>query len=116
MSYSVDLTRPLNFEHQVEVAGCFCQWNNQILLLRRHPDKPQGGTWGLPAGKLETGETPKMAVIREVAEEVGLDIQEGLKEVGKIYIQREFAIPSIEKNRLVMPSMSTTILLEFEGN
>ena len=89
VNYSIYQTPPPNFTPQVEVAGCFCQWNDQVLFLKRHQDKPQGSTWGLPAGKLEKGESPSEAAIREVAEEVGLDVREELEEVGKIYIRLE---------------------------
>jgi 8-oxo-dGTP pyrophosphatase MutT (NUDIX family) len=89
MSYSIYQIPPPDFTPQVAVAGCFCRWNDQVLFLKRHQNKPQGSTWGLPAGKLEIGESPKEAAIREVAEEVGFDIREGLEEVGKIYIQLE---------------------------
>ncbi|MHB2022304.1 MAG: NUDIX hydrolase [Mycobacteriales bacterium] len=43
----------------------------RLLLVRRgHP--PQAGTWSLPGGRVEAGETPERAVIRELAEETGL--------------------------------------------
>jgi 8-oxo-dGTP diphosphatase len=42
------------------------------LLLLRHPQKPQGNTWGAPGGKIETGENPKEAVIREIREEIAV--------------------------------------------
>jgi mutator protein MutT len=87
MKYSISLEPPNDFHPTVEVAGCFCQWHDKILFLKRHREKPQGSTWGLPAGKLEVGETPRQAVIREVAEEVGLDVSEGLKEWCKMYIR-----------------------------
>lgn len=37
--------------------------------------KSQNGEWGLPAGAIEMGETPRQAVIREVAEETGLLVE-----------------------------------------
>ncbi len=82
----VFLQPPDDFHSNVEVAGCFCEWEDKILLLKRHPDKPQGNTWGVPAGKLEKNETPRMAVIREVQEEVGLDIEDdSLEFLGVLY-------------------------------
>lgn len=44
-------------------------YNGRIPLLRNEHDE-----WVLPGGKLEPGETPEHAVIREVAEELGLTI------------------------------------------
>ena len=42
----------------------------------------------MPAGKVESGETPRNAVIREVFEEVGLNIDaDDLEEIGKLYMR-----------------------------
>ena len=46
--------------------------DGRILLQRRTDD----GTWGLPGGLLEIGEAPEEAVVREVSEEMGLEIGE----------------------------------------
>lgn len=43
----------------------------EILLIRR----ADGGTWDLPGGAVEPGETPSAAVVREVREETGLDVR-----------------------------------------
>ncbi|MBA2390072.1 MAG: NUDIX domain-containing protein [Geodermatophilaceae bacterium] len=42
------------------------------LLLIRRGRPPDVGCWSLPGGRIEPGETPRQAVIREVAEETGL--------------------------------------------
>lgn len=86
MEYSVFKEKPENFQVHFEASGCFCYSGKKILFLRRNPEKPQGNTWGVPGGKLEKNETPKMAVIREVYEEVGLNINdERLEIIDKIY-------------------------------
>ncbi len=87
MEYTVFFEKPLHFTAHVEAAGCYLWCQNKLLLLRRHPSKPQGNTWGVPAGKLEHNETPKEAVIREIQEEIGVDISQDVLEVGKLYIQ-----------------------------
>ncbi len=47
----------------------------KILLLRRSETaKVFGGYWHLPTGKVEAGESPRQAAIRECAEEVGLTL------------------------------------------
>jgi mutator protein MutT len=48
--------------------------NDQILLLRRAHTKLFDGFWSLPAGKVEHGETPQQALIREAHEELGITI------------------------------------------
>jgi 8-oxo-dGTP pyrophosphatase MutT (NUDIX family) len=55
-------------------------------MLLRHPEKLAGNTWGVPAGKLEKDENPTAAVIREIWEEVGIDISgEGLAFLRTLY-------------------------------
>ncbi len=69
-------TPPEGFFPKMEVAGCFCEYGGKVLLLLRNPQKPQGNTWCIPGGKLEKGETPAQAILREVREETGLSIPE----------------------------------------
>lgn len=46
--------------------------DDRLLLLRRAPDARLGpDLWGLPAGKIEPGETPAAAADREMREEIG---------------------------------------------
>lgn len=88
MNYSIFTHPPKDFNPTVEAAGCYCEFEDKILLLKRHPDRPQGNTWGVPGGKLEKGEDPRAAVIREIREEVGLDIaDDGLVEIGRLYVR-----------------------------
>ncbi len=80
--------RPENFVPTVEVAGCFCEHEGKFLLLKRHPKKPQGNQWGMPAGKLESQEDPKQGVIREVLEETGLQLKPNeVKLLGSLYVK-----------------------------
>ncbi len=105
-------TKPNDFTSDKNVVTCFIESNNYFLLVKRHPKTTQGGKWCLPGGKLEKGETYKEGVIREVYEEVGIELTPSLtEEHGKLYIQRhdsEFimhlfsfsfeALPKIELN------------------
>lgn len=86
MEYAVYEQKPAGFTAQVEAAGGYLWCQNRLLLVRRHENKPQGGTWGIPAGKLEANESPKEAAIREVQEEVGVDISSNLESMGELYI------------------------------
>jgi len=56
---------------KLRTAGCFIEYDGKFVILHRHPEKSQGDTWGLPAGKVEPGETDEEAIIREVQEETG---------------------------------------------
>ena len=44
------------------------------LMHKRPSAKDHGGLWEFPGGKVETGETPEEALVREIAEEVGIAI------------------------------------------
>ena len=47
---------------------------NEILLSKRPEKKHLSGFWEFPGGKIEEGETPEKALIREVKEELNIDI------------------------------------------
>ena len=84
----ISQTLPEGFQPVIKAAGCYCEFEDKLLLLKRSPHKPSGNTWGIPGGKLDSGETPETAVVREVYEEVGLEIREGdLEDIGKVYVQ-----------------------------
>jgi 8-oxo-dGTP pyrophosphatase MutT (NUDIX family) len=60
----------------MKIVGCFLEYDLKFLILLRHSHKPNGGTWGLPAGKAEAGEDDKTALIRELSEETGYKADE----------------------------------------
>jgi 8-oxo-dGTP pyrophosphatase MutT (NUDIX family) len=68
----VFLNRPSDFDPKLEIVSCFCEAAGKILLLHRHEHKPQGNTWGVPAGKIEEGEDLARAMVRELYEETQL--------------------------------------------
>ena len=68
---------------------------NRILLCRRKETKARGGLWEFPGGKLEAGETPRQAVIRELEEELGLTVEGGGELARTIYAYPEIAIELI---------------------
>ena len=48
--------------------------NDQILIAKRPNKKHLSGFWEFPGGKVEKGESPEYALIREVKEELNIDI------------------------------------------
>ena len=56
------------------VALALLDSDERVLICKRPQKKPMGGYWEFPGGKIENDETPESAIIREVKEEVGLDI------------------------------------------
>ena len=50
--------------------------DNRVLLQQRPEGKAMAGLWEFPGGKVEQGETPEQALIREMREELAIDITE----------------------------------------
>jgi 8-oxo-dGTP diphosphatase len=48
--------------------------DGRVLLAQRPAGKPLAGLWEFPGGKVNPGETPETALIRELAEELGIDV------------------------------------------
>ena len=56
------------------VAACaLVDADGRVLLSQRPPGKALAGLWEFPGGKIEPGETPEEAVVRELAEELGIE-------------------------------------------
>ncbi len=58
------------------VAICLVNERNEILLAQRPPGKRLAGKWEFPGGKVEPGETPEAAMVREIHEELGIAIEQ----------------------------------------
>jgi len=48
--------------------------DGRVLLAQRPEGKAMAGLWEFPGGKVDPGETPEAALIRELAEELGIDV------------------------------------------
>ncbi len=65
---------PEDFKKDIDVVGCYLEHEGEIALLLRPPHKSNGARWGLPAGKVEDGESLLTAMRRELLEETGLSV------------------------------------------
>ena len=58
------------------VACALVDPDNRVLLTQRPEGKSLAGLWEFPGGKLEAGESPEEALIRELHEELGIVVRE----------------------------------------
>ncbi len=56
------------------VAGVLSDARGRILLARREGARELAGLWEFPGGKVEPGETPRQALVRELREEIGVEV------------------------------------------
>jgi 8-oxo-dGTP diphosphatase len=56
------------------VAAAMIDGEGRVLVQRRPEGRPMAGLWEFPGGKLEPGELPEAALIREIGEELGVTL------------------------------------------
>mgnify|MGYP001828156971 FL=1 len=56
------------------VAAALIDADDRVLIARRPPGKPMAGLWEFPGGKVGPGETPEDALIRELKEELAIEV------------------------------------------
>jgi 8-oxo-dGTP diphosphatase len=80
------------------VAACaLVDIDGRVLLARRPEGKKMAGLWEFPGGKLNPGETPEAALIRELREELGIDV------TAACLAPFAFASHAYERFHLLMP-------------
>lgn len=81
--------RPEAFKPHFETAACYLEIEGRLLLLECSPTKPEPGKWGVPAGKIDAGETPEKAAQRELFEETGIVSESSdIRAVGELYLDK----------------------------
>lgn len=58
----------------IVVAAALIADDGTVLMQKRPPDKQHGGLWEFPGGKVDPGETPVDALVREIDEELGVAV------------------------------------------
>lgn len=82
----------------VLVAACaLVDADGRVLLAERPEGKAMAGLWEFPGGKVEPGETPETSLIRELKEELGIDVS------AACLAPLTFASHTYEKFHLLMP-------------
>jgi 8-oxo-dGTP diphosphatase len=80
------------------VAACaLVDVDGRVLMCQRPEGKALAGLWEFPGGKLEPGETPEACLIRELKEELGLEV------AAACLAPFVFASHSYESFHLLMP-------------
>lgn len=79
------------------VACALIDADNRVLIAQRPEGKSMAGLWEFPGGKIEAGETPEAALIRELEEELGIQTKESC------LAPLTFASHSYETFHLLMP-------------
>ncbi len=79
------------------VAVALVDADGRVLLAQRPAGKPMAGLWEFPGGKIHPGESPEAALIRELKEEIDIDVTEAC------LAPFTFASHRYEKFHLLMP-------------
>lgn len=64
----------INTARRTQVGAALIRWGSDILLVQQQGPHDPVPTWAIPGGVVEPGELPTEAMIREVAEETGLEV------------------------------------------
>lgn len=88
-------------------AAALVDSDGRVLLAQRPEGKSMAGLWEFPGGKVDRGETPEQALVRELKEELGIDTR------SSCLAPIAFASHSYDAFHLLMPLFACRI---WEGN
>lgn len=84
------------------VVAALIEQDGRILMSQRRSDQSLPDCWEFPGGKIEPGEAPESALVREIAEELGCEVA-----VGSIYEVVFFPYPDFDLYMLVYRALIT---------
>lgn len=113
---AIYITPTEQFKAKFSIAALYIEDGDRILLLHRQEHKSQGNRWGIPAGKIESNETPLQAVIRETYEETGFDFSnQPVDSLGMLYVEHNEKIHFFyHMFRVKMPFNPGEVKINFE--
>ncbi|AHF89961.1 NUDIX hydrolase [Opitutaceae bacterium TAV5] len=71
------MSAPASASSVVSVVCALIEREGRVFVAQRPPHKHLGGKWEFPGGKIEPGETPEAALVRECREELGCEVVPG---------------------------------------
>ena len=78
----------LKTKNCIEVSAALIFRSGRLLITQRHARSHLGGLWEFPGGKREAGETFEQCLVREIREELGVEIA-----VGELFVEIAHAYP-----------------------
>lgn len=66
---------PVDFNFSLKASCCCLHCGDKFLIVQNAPDQDEPGLWGHPGGKIEPGESPRDAALRELQEETGIILE-----------------------------------------
>jgi mutator protein MutT len=79
---------PMQRSKTIEVSAALIFRDGKLLITKRHASAHLGGLWEFPGGKREPGETFEQCLVREIREELGVEIS-----VGELFESVKHAYP-----------------------
>lgn len=77
VSMAITEAKPMMIDNKLlVVAAALVDQDGAVLLGQRPMDRSLGGLWEFPGGKVEQGETPEAALIRELDEELAIRVKQ----------------------------------------
>lgn len=108
-------SEPEDFNKQADVVACFVEYAGTFLMLLRHPEKPNGGLWGLPAGKVDEDEDRAVAMCRELQEETGIACaRSDLRPVRSVLVRHDDFDFGYHMYRLSLPTVPSVLVNAIE--
>ena len=85
----------MNLLKKINVVGAILVENGKILCAQRGEDKSLAYLWEFPGGKIETGETPQEALIRELQEELLIEVEVQSEKFEETSYQYDFGLVNL---------------------